>query len=91
MKQTTQTRLPSSMAQAAPVEKKNVELRFLKGIVHTECAGPLLYEERQAHPGSEVKPSWLTCVRCQRSLGFNVDLELVQKDPEFYGVMATGI
>ena len=67
-----------------------MELKYLQGIVHAECAGQLLYEEREAHPGSVVKPSWLTCVRCQRTLGFNLDLESVQKDPEFYGVMATG-
>ena len=43
-------------------------LRFLKGIVHMDCAGPLLYEEREAHPESRVKPTWLTCMRCKKTL-----------------------
>ena len=66
-------------------DKKGIEATDVKGIAHDSCGGDVLYEERKAHEGSVVRPNWLTCKRCRTTLWFNVALDDVVKNPEFYG------
>ncbi|MFC1521872.1 hypothetical protein ACFL6Y_05640 [Elusimicrobiota bacterium] len=57
-------------------------------LVHIKCGGQLIHEKRDPLPESVLKPEWLECKICDETLLYNVDLDEVRRNPEFFGLRA---